>query len=236
MKFIVKNKKIIEKNTQIENYLNRNFLKDHELKLIEIIKKNKYPKKILDIGCANGNFIMYLSKLYKNSEIYGFDISISLVKIAKKKLSKSKNVFVKVDDILKFKTTIKYDLIIASGILGIFDDYKKIIKKYSNLLNKGGKLYFFNSFNEKNIDTIIRFNNYDYSNQWESGINRFSINKIKNYVNDLGFKSKFIKFNLNRNLNKSKNPINSYTVKAKKNNLIINDAGILFDFYYLCIY
>ncbi len=235
MNYLIRNKKLIQKNSQIQNYLNRNNLKEHEIKLIKIIKKNKNPKKILDIGCSNGNFIFHLSKLYKNSEIYGFDISKTLIKIAKNKCSKSKNVFLKVDDILKYKTNNKYDLIIASGVLGIFDDYKKIIKKYCNLLNKNGKLFFFNTFSKQNIDVIIRFKNYEYSQEWESGLNRFSIEKIKKYVNELGFKSQFIKFNLEKNLKKGTNPINSYTIKTNNRNLIVNEAGIIFDFYYLCI-
>ena len=62
MNYLIRNKKLIQKNSQIQNYLNRNNLKEHEIKLIKIIKKNKNPKKILDIGCSNGNFIFHLSK------------------------------------------------------------------------------------------------------------------------------------------------------------------------------
>jgi len=48
---------------------------DYRLKLVESIFKKEKPQRILDIGCGDGNFTIYLKKVSKAKEAVGLDIS-----------------------------------------------------------------------------------------------------------------------------------------------------------------
>lgn len=67
--------------------------------------------KVLEIGVGTGRF--FINALAKGADIYGIDISQSMIDVLKKKLSPEKHDRIKTGDAGNMKLDIKFDLIIA---------------------------------------------------------------------------------------------------------------------------
>lgn len=103
------------------------------------LKKGK--KRILEIGCANGNWLVYFAKEF-GYEPYGVDYSEVGCKVAMKnlKLANVKGVIL-CEDI--FQTSLKdeyFDIVYSMGLIEHFENPTKIIDKHLELLKKGGIL------------------------------------------------------------------------------------------------
>tara|TARA_A100000164_G_C21772153_1_gene706796 strand:- start:289 stop:996 length:708 start_codon:yes stop_codon:yes gene_type:complete len=227
-------------NNQISAYSEERPPKFHEIALLEIIEKyiSKDHFKLLDIGCATGSFLSLISSRYSESEYTGFDISSKLISIAEKRLKNFKANFT-VDDALNFKTSTKFDFIVASGVLSIFEDLNPL-NIWTDWLAENGTLFIFGRFNSKEIDTIIRFRNHYNKNvedsNWQGGLTSFSIKYTADYLNKLGFESEFIPFHFPETLEKSSDPIRTYTVDTiNQEKLILNGANILAEQYFLIV-
>ena len=227
-------------NTQISAYSKDRPPKFHEIELLKLIKKNQIDDytKVLDIGCASGSFLSLISKEFPKLSYSGFDISEKLISDARDNLS-TIDVNLRVSDALSFTPEHKYDLIIASGVLSIFEDLSPL-KLWSSWLAERGNLYIFGRFNTKDIDTIIRFRNHYQgkveNTPWEGGLTAFSLKYVKEYLASIGLKSKFIRFNFPEKLSISDNPIRTYTVDTiDDQKLIINGANTIAEHYFLVI-
>ena len=127
-------------------YLKSNLYKKpkENFKLLQkILKKRLSSKKkysVIDIGCANGELLFFLKNKNKNFDLTGVEIRSDLVNKAKKNLPKDV-IVKKMDFNSNIKSFGKYDIIISSGVISIFDDLEiffrninKIKKKKHNLL------------------------------------------------------------------------------------------------------
>jgi len=88
-------------------------------------------KTILDVGCGNGNFLLYLQKLYKAE---GIDLSPRMVEIATQKGVKATN-----RQISSVKEN--FDAIVAVGdVLNYLrrDELKSFLVEVARILNSGG--------------------------------------------------------------------------------------------------
>jgi len=88
-------------------------------------------KTILDVGCGNGNFLLYLQKLY---EAEGIDLSPRMVEIATQKGVKATN-----RQISSVKEN--FDAIVAVGdVLNYLrrDELKSFLVEVARILNSGG--------------------------------------------------------------------------------------------------
>ena len=223
-------------NSQIDAYLKNRKLKYHEIETLKIIKnKLKKSQNILDIGCANGNFLFNAFKINKNANYCGVDISKKLINLANKN-NNSKNISFKKLNIDKNNFKIKFDIVLASGIMSNYENFKIPLKNWIKLLNKGGMLVVFGCFNSSNIDTISKIrNNYNNSN-WQNGLTSYSITTVGKFLEKLNIKYKFISFDLPIDIKKNKNPIRSFTIKTIKNRrIIVTGANIINEFYHLII-
>jgi trans-aconitate methyltransferase len=225
------------KNTQIEAYLKPRELKEHEKEMLELIKAD-FPVlrgKILDIGCAAGDFINELDKIYPQAQITGLDINENLIELARKKIARENINFV-VSDALTYAPPHRLDVIVASGILSVFDDFIPPLGKWLSWLNRKGKLYIFGCFNSRNIDTIVRFRNHYTKSDWESGLTSYAISTVGEYLNNRGYSYKFKKFLLNVEIPENENPIRTFTVRCADGSLmIVNGANIVNELFFLIV-
>lgn len=84
--------------------------------LLSIIKKEN-SKSILEVGCGFGRNINFLiGNGIAPSAITAFDISSSMIKMARKYV-KSKKIKLFVSDLAGFKTNEKFDLVFTHGVL-----------------------------------------------------------------------------------------------------------------------
>ncbi len=225
------------KTSQIHTYRKNIKLRHHQKILLNLIKKNhnlSKKGKILDIGCANGNFLKNFNLNFKNFQSTGIDTSEKMVNLAKKK--KFKNLSFLKKDFMKLNKKSYFDIVVASGVLAFYDNFSMPLKKMISFLKKNSYLYVFGTFNSENIDTLIKFKNNYTRSKWERGLNSFSIKTISNFLKKKNIKYKFKKFELPFNLKKNVNPIISYTLKCSKTKrLILNGANIRMELFYLII-
>jgi len=189
---------------------------------------NKKPLQILDIGCANGEFINFLYSKHPHHYYTGIDIHKDFISLAKD-FHKKKNIKYVNIDFLKFNG--KFDIIFFMGTFPIFSETKKPLSKLVNLLNKKGTSIIEGRFNKFNCDVILNFRDRSINkknNLWRCDFNIHSeesiIKNLKKISNKISYKfeHKFIDKNINFN---RKNPHTyAYTFKDSKNNFRITSG------------
>ncbi len=223
------------KTSQLHIYKNNYKLREHQKKLLQILKKKfnrKFNGTILDAGCAQGVFLMHFKKQFPDSKVVGIDTSAELISKSRK-LNIPHSKFYK-RDFLKIMG--KYDLVFASGVLGYYDNFINPLNKLISLTKKGGKLFIFSHFNSLNIDTLIRFRNNFNSNKWERGLNSFSLFTIRKFLKKKKTNFKILKFDIPINLRKRENPIISYTINTLKNKkMILSGSNLRLEYFYLIV-
>ena len=221
-------------------YKNEKRFSNPKQSFIELFKilKIKPNDSILDVGCANGELLYNLKKKYRDNKLSGFELLSSLIIAAKKNLPKSINVH-KVDITKKININEKFDVIIVSGVISIFDDYKKPLRGLLKILKPNGRLFIFAHFNKYNIDVFIKYRTRSKNaNILQSGWNIHSIKGLEEFFKTHGKKTKVYKFKPKKSFKgKSNDPLRSWTFKNKKNeNLITNGLLILQEQYWLKFY
>ena len=229
MKYKIDNTIYLKNNSykKFDNYERSN-------KFISLLLRKK-PQFILDVGCSVGQLIYLLKKKGYKNRYLGIDIDKNSINFAKKqKIFSSKKINFKVCDINKFKSKSKFDLIIFWAILGYFDDYKKIYKRYLKYTKKGSSISIFGFFNRTPYDTIFRYKDNRLDKKINPGFNSYSLQSHNNYLKKFNMKVSFKQFNIKKNiLRNKKNPLNAYTLSLKNKKIIVNDLNIKFDLYHI---
>lgn len=140
-----------------QKFKNINSLKNTPYKSIQesFLKKyfqeNIQNKKVLDIGCGTGHYTIQMSKYAK--KISAFDINKNYIEMAKLIVKKKKinNIKFFCEDIVKFKSTDKFDFIFLIDVFLFFFDknYQEklsekttsFFSKLKKLLTKNGKIF-----------------------------------------------------------------------------------------------
>ena len=144
------------------------------LKHLEI-KKNS---RILDAGCGTGNLLILLSKLDKNLNLKGIDISKEMLKTAGKKLKNKAKLKLMSAEELSYKG--KFDFIFSTEAFHHYYNQEKAMQNFSRALKKHGKLVIVDVYFGKILNFIFE--------RIEPGVNK--INSKKDFY-DLFKKSKF---------------------------------------------
>lgn len=136
----------------------------------------------LDCGCATGEMIYMISKLYPKMKFEGFDISSDMISFAK---SKQNNINFFVENLSTPYATWDYkpkaDLVICAGVLQIFDDYELILKNLIQCANSNSLIILHTLVNPDPIDVITRYRRENTTN-WETGWNILSKNSIEKSI------------------------------------------------------
>ena len=213
-------------NKQINVYSAGRILKQHEERLKEKImisfKDFSAPLKVLDIGCADGKFLNEIQSIYQNAKLIGFDYSETLVNQG---LNEYPDLDLFVGDASVHHDIGKFDIIIASGVLSIFDEPEKILKLWTDYLKENGKLFIFGRFNTADIDTIIKFRVGDRASEWEGGWSSYSKKSILEILDYIGYTAKFEKFHFDGKLDKTDNPVKTYTMVSDQGERFMITGG-----------
>lgn len=226
-------------NSQIAAYSDDRTPKQHDTELLGLVSADhpRFNGRFLDIGCAAGSFISLMASAHPEATYQGIDISEQLIGAARNR-EISADVDFLVADVLDFEPLEKVDIVVASGVLSIFDDFSIPLKRWLTWLRPGGNLYIFGRFNSEHVDTITYFRNNVYeSADWEGGLTSYSTQTVLSFVNQLGFEGSFKKFHLPFDLARNPlDPIRTFTVTTVDGQrLVLNGANIVAEHYFLKI-
>ena len=236
----MKNKKKISFfNNQIYEKRSRYLKPKENFKvLIKILKKDeiKINSEVIDVGCSNGELLFNLKKNFKKYKLTGIDVDKNLIRKAKTICSKD-IVFKNKNMNHKNLNIGKFDLVIFSGILSIFNNGNEILKNLLKLTKKDGKIYIFDSLNEypfnlhiKSVNTFDKKRSILYKNM-------YSIDFIKNYFARYKKKIKIYPFKLKTNLKKNnKNLILGWTEFLSGKKIVTSGLSLVQKQYWLKIY
>jgi tRNA (cmo5U34)-methyltransferase len=104
--------------------------------------------KIIDLGCGTGNLAQKIVTAYPNAQITCIDMAENMLKMAKTKLGKQRNISFWLGDIRDFDYSGKYDMILSSLVLHHIEkkDKPKFYRKLFNALRDGGVFYTIDIF------------------------------------------------------------------------------------------
>jgi putative AdoMet-dependent methyltransferase len=165
--------------------------------LFWVDEKTQSSKIILDLGSGTGNTIDNLSSDFE--KIFCVDISDEMLKIAKEKLSKRKNiVFVKSDllDVLDQVKEMSIDTIISTYAVHHLTQEEKhcLLEKTYNLLPKNGKIVFGDlMFKNKEYEEEMRVKYPDLIEDFNDEFYWYVDDEVKK-IKDLGFSVEVKKF------------------------------------------
>ena len=207
-------------------YLKENYIKKPKEQFYflekEILKKNN-EIDLLDLGCAKGEFIYFLSRHKKIKNLTGIDYSQSLIKFAKSQNRNAKKIKFYKKNAEKFSIKKKFDFIVMSGLISYFDNPKKIIKCSIKHLKKNGTIIIFDKFNENNVDILVTLRNNKISKKFEKGWNFHSIKTLNKIFEQHSFRQiTKKKFKLNSSLKPKKDPGRSFKIKTNYGDYFAN--------------
>ena len=196
--------------------------------LINILKKRvKKNLSLIDVGCANGELLYNLNRNFKNLQYTGIDIDHSLLKKAKKNCPKN-IVFKKKDISKKLLGLGKFDIVILSGVLSIFDNGEKILKNILQLTKPKGSIYIFDSLNIYSYNLHINSNTKLDNKKIYYYKNIYSTKYISDFFKKNKRKCKFFQFRLKTNIKKDlKNLNNVWTEYLSGNKIVTSGLGII---------
>ena len=192
---------------------------------------------VLDVGCANGDFLYFLPDHLQGT---GIDISGEFIEIAKKRNQKPNLRFLALDiladDALKqFKE--QYDAVTMIGVLSTFHDYRRLFDRILALKTKFVIIH--SPLNDYPVDAA-HFHR-DLTRQdgdFQCAYNIFSKVTISEYLQGKGVtEHRFIPFEMKKTLvrNEQHPTFNFHIVLDNGERYLTNGIGIIFKEYILLI-
>jgi SAM-dependent methyltransferase len=171
---------------------------------------------IIDIGCATGAFLNYLSDRFPGHSISGYEHLEELIKAGQKNYPGIQITQASILDSKKIAPT-SADVITVQGVISIFDDIAPIVKNLALWIKPGGKILIHGMFNPFNVDVFVKYRRSEEygTDRVEAGWNVIS----QKTITDLFIKSgarqvRFHEFQISTDLEKnSQDPLRSWTEK-----------------------
>jgi len=201
--------------------------------MIDIMTLNlSEANSMLDIGCSKGEFFYAIQDEFDDISCTGIEPNEELITIGRSQENLTHVTFIQ-EDALSFNLDTQFDIVLMSGVLSLFDNIDPPLENMQKHIKQGGKGYIFSGFNSNNIDVIVRYRNNEMdSEEWESGLNMFSLNTVEKSLSKLSSDIKFHQFKMPIDLSPTNNPIKSYTLNTQEQGrIILNGANIIRDFY-----
>ena len=205
---------------EIDNYINST-------------SKNSNELVLMDAGCANGEFIYFLSKKYPSMRKVGVDLTESFIKVANELNIKNSN-FIS-DDLFEYsnKNKNKFDIVTSFSVIQIFKEPDAILKCLFSMLKPGGLLIAHGCFNPYNVSVNIRFKDDSIPQTkgvWRSDFNQHSYLSIEENATLYSDSWEIKEFDFNADIPKKEGApaINNWTeTLSNGKRIIVNGANII---------
>lgn len=138
-------------------------------------------KKILDIGCAKGDFLVFIKRYFPTSELHGIDFYTSCE-------SNEQFTFYHSDLLNEDFSGEQFDLVMAWAVFEHLHEPSKYFQKVHDILNPGGEFVFLVT----NADS--RYSRYAYREDIPRHTYHYSKSTLHQYANKVGFEYQKIWF------------------------------------------
>lgn len=194
----------------------------------------------LDVGCATGELMAYLSSRFPGLSFTGADVFEELLDTGRRLLPTAEFVNASVlEPPASFRG--RFDVVTAIGVMSIFDE-EQLALFWKNLLDStkvGGWVAVLSPLNEYGIDAIIRHRKRRDGQllPWESGWNVFSIETIQDILARLGQHDvQFERFVFEPVLLPKPDRIRTWTLPTKERpHQLTNGLKLLVDHYFITL-
>lgn len=191
----------------------------------------------LDVGCATGELISFLSGNFVKYSFVGMDIFPALIAKAQTLLPQHR--FIE-ESILSLPSQMsrQFDIVTVMGVMSIFDEDElgRFWQNVFKALKPGGSAYVLSPLNEYGVDTIIKHRKrVGYvMGEWERGWNIYSMDTIKEILAQYGCEYSFKKFQINMDISPKEDPVRTWTIQTNSNpRQLMNGLKLLIDHYFI---
>lgn len=140
--------------------------------------------RIVDIGCATGDFLHFLAELYPQAELHGCDVLDSLLNRARVEVPRATLNLLDISKPDLQSQVQPFDVAFMLGVHSIFDDLHWLSNAL-RLLRPGGHFYCFGLFNAMDVDVFVKARKSG-STALEPGWNVMSCATVRAHLESLG--------------------------------------------------
>jgi ubiquinone/menaquinone biosynthesis C-methylase UbiE len=194
---------------------------------------------VLDIGCATGELLGFLSTQIDGGSFVGVDVTPELLQTGMRLLPEAH--FVQASALaLPTELDAGFDLVCSIGCMSIFDE-TQIETFWDNLFRvsrPGGTIIVMSPLNPYGVDAIIRHRKHinGKSGVWETGWNIFSVDTIAEIVAAHGAKLEIQPFRIGIDIAQRADPIRTWTIPVGDNpRQLTNGLKLLVDHEFMIV-
>ncbi len=162
-----------KKAFRIKNAIKPEIYTGYHKKFLKTHKSFPRNTRVLDLGCAAGEFIFELQK--RGCEVWGTDFDKENIRVAKEHFG-LKNVFaLSFEEFFQKKDLPKFDVISFLSVIGYLDNPLEFIQNVKNLLKPNGTLVLNAPSRER---MLINLNHWDFPPHYFTRWNKRAISNI----------------------------------------------------------
>ncbi len=192
--------------------------------------------RVLDVGCATGEFMGYLRSRMHSASFIGVDVTEDLLIAGRSLLPEAE--FINASAIALPKFLAGFDVVCAMGCMSIFDE-TQIEVFWDNLIGAskpGGLVIVLAPLNEFGVDAMIRHRKRrdGVPGDWETGWNIFATETIRDLLLTRGLKLHLQRFHIPFDLPRKVDPIRTWTFSTtERERQLTNGLKLLIDHYFM---
>ena len=188
------------------------------------------PVRVLDVGCANGSFVHYLSKRHPAAVCTGVDALPQLVEDAARNVPTGNFI---VGDILEAASMPAgpFSLVTMLTLHSHFDRLDDVLNNLMSLVEVGGRALVFGLFNRSAVDVLVRVRVSGDTVGWQPGWNIHSRRAVRDLLCSRGFGATYHDYEPPQDwVERHGDPLGSRKVEIDGRVTFINDAGLILPF------
>lgn len=162
-----------EKNFRIKNIIKPEICRGYHKKFLKIHKTFPKGTRVLDLGCAAGEFIAKIEK--RGCEVWGVDFDKENIKVAKEYFGLEKVFALSFKEFFQKKGLPKFDIISFLAVIGYLDDPLEFFRNIKNLLKPNGMVVLNAPSRER---MLVDLNDWDFPPHYFTRWNKQSVLNI----------------------------------------------------------
>lgn len=183
--------------------------------------------KLLDVGCATGEFVYFLSRELPDVEMHGLDILPSLIERAREVVPQVSFTVGDMIDAAAYPGG-HFDYCVVNGVIGWMDDPWPALSSVLSWLAPGGHAFIADMFNDDAVDVVMRYRHATTAGApWESGWNIIAKATADRFLTADGRAAnwRYVPFRLPFSLARRSDPMRTWTMSTEQDaNHLVNGA------------